>query len=95
MNIYTGAGLVRHAEKALALKTKYMWGGIMRPITPAYISALRSMYGTKAGTGYTAARYAELERLAGKGYFGCDCVGLIKSYYWSGNPEGGTGSPKT
>lgn len=92
-NIYTNTGLVRHAEKALALKTKYMWGGILRPITKEYITVLKSMYGTKAGTGYTAARYAELEAAAGKGCYGVDCVGLIKSYYWSGKPDGGTGSP--
>ena len=94
MGIYTAEGLVKHAEKALALDTAYMWGGIMRRITPAYIAQLRRIYGTKAGTGYTDTRYRQLEELAESGYYGCDCVGLIKSYYWSGRPDGGTGSPK-
>ena len=91
---YTNTGLVKHAEMALSLKTKYMWGGILRPITPAYIDMLRKMYGINSGTGYTASRWEELGKLAGKGYYGVDCVGLIKSYYWSGNTDGGTGSPK-
>lgn len=93
MGIYTNKGLVKHAEKALELKTKYMWGGILRPITDSYIRALKDIYGGSSGTGYSASRWAELSSLAGKGFYGCDCVGLIKSYYWSGSPEGGVGSP--
>ena len=93
MGIYTNTGLVKHAEKALSLPTKYMWGGILRPIEKQYDMLFR-MYGTGAGTGYTAARWDELAKLRGKGYFGVDCIGLIKSYYWSGDPDGGTGSPK-
>ena len=94
MSIYTNEGLVRHAKRALQLKTRYMWGGILREITPAYIDLLRSMYGTRNGTGYSDARYKTLQADANKGVYGCDCVGLIKSYYWSGNPDGGVGSPK-
>lgn len=90
---YTNKGLVIHANKALKLKTKYMWGGVLRNITKAYIQTLRSIYGVNAATGYTESRYAELAKYVGKGYYGCDCVGLIKSYYWSGREDGGTGSP--
>lgn len=90
---YTNLGLVTHAKKAMGMKTKYMWGGILRSITTTYINQLKKWYGTNPATGYTAERWAELTKLAGKGYFGCDCVGLIKSYYWSGNENGGTGSP--
>lgn len=93
MSLYTNEGLVKHAEKALALNTKYMWGGILRPITKSYIQLLRVSYGVSASKGYTESRYAELEKLAGKNYYGVDCVGLIKSYYWSGKADGGTGSP--
>ena len=93
MGIYTNIGLVKHAEKALALNTKYMWGGLLRPITDAYIATLRNIYGVNSNTGYTTARYKELASYAGKGYYGVDCVGLIKSYYWSGKADGGTGSP--
>lgn len=91
---YTNDGLVEHVKAAAKLKTKYMWGGMLREITIPYIEQLRSMYGTKAGTGYSEARYKSLYAIAGQGYYGCDCVGLIKSYYWSGKPNGGTGSPK-
>lgn len=94
MGLYTNKGLVNHAEKTLTLRTKYMWGGILRPITDSYISLLKSIYSESSGTGYSAARWAELRGLVGKGWFGCDCVGLIKSYYWSGKADGGTGSPK-
>ena len=93
MGIYTNTGLVKHAQMALSLKTKYMWGGVLRPITDAYIKMLRGIYGINSNTGYTEARYKELASYAGKGYYGCDCVGLVKSYYWSGKADGGTGSP--
>lgn len=91
---YTNDGLVAHVQAAAKLKTKYMWGGILREITIPYIEQLRSIYGTKPGTGYSEARYKSLYAIAGQGYYGCDCVGLIKSYNWSGKPNGGTGSPK-
>ena len=94
MALYTNKGLVAHAEKALALKTKYMWGGILREISASYINLLKGIYGTGSGTGYTDARWNELQALTGKGWYGVDCVGLIKSYYWSGRADGGTGSPK-
>ncbi|MBR5088465.1 MAG: C40 family peptidase [Ruminiclostridium sp.] len=93
MGLYTNEGLVRHAENALKLKTKYMWGGILRPIEQQYDLLFRT-YGTKPGTGYTTERWNELKKLCGKGYYGVDCVGLIKSYYWSGKADGGVGSPK-
>lgn len=86
---YTNVGLVTHAKKALALKTRYMWGGILRPITDNYVDMLYKIYGTKQ---YSASRVKKLKSLP-DGYFGVDCVGLVKSYYWSGKPNGGTGSP--
>lgn len=92
MGLYTNTGLVKHAEKALALKTKYMWGGLLRLIEKQY-SVLHDVYGIDAGKGYTAARWKELETLKYKNVYGVDCVGLIKSYYLSGKPEGGVGSP--
>lgn len=94
MSIYTNTGLVAHAENAEKLKTKYMWGGILREITDAYIKQMMRMWGVNASIGYTVQRWQELQALAGQGYFGVDCVGLIKSYYWSGKPNGGTGSPR-
>lgn len=93
MIIYTNTGLVQHCEKALTLPTKYMWGGILRPVEQLY-DMLFKMYGTKNGTGYTNQRWNELKQLRNKGYYGVDCVGLVKSYYWSGKADGGVGSPK-
>lgn len=88
--MYTNYGLVKHAQNALKLKTKYMWGGILRPITDSYVNQLAKMYGA---TQYSSSRVAMLKALP-DGYYGVDCVGLIKSYYWSGKANGGTGSPK-
>lgn len=85
---YTSTGLVEHAKKALANKTMYMWGGIYRPITDAYVNQLAKMYPSQ----YSTARQQKLKALP-DGYYGVDCVGLIKSYYWSGKDNGGTGSP--
>lgn len=99
MGLYTNNGLVKHAEKALALPTKYMWGGTLYPISDAYINSKVNDYKgfdpTGKTTGYTPERVQKLHTFAGKGYYGVDCVCLIKSYYWSGNPEsGGVKSPK-
>lgn len=88
--MYNNIGLVKHAEKALNDKTRYMWGGIYRPITENYIHQLAKMYGNAQ---YPASRIAILMSYIGKGYYGIDCVGLVKSYYWSGKDDGGTGSP--
>ena len=90
---YTASGLVEHVVHAAALDTKYMWGGILRPITDAYIKQLMKMYGINQSMGYTLKRWQELAALAGQGYYGVDCIGLVKSYYWSGSEHGGTGSP--
>ena len=81
MGMYTNTGLVAHAQNALGLKTKYMYGGILREITQAYIKQLMRIYGVNSGTGYTVKRWQELMQLAGKGYYGVDCIGLVKSYY--------------
>lgn len=89
--MYTNKGLVKHAEKALNDKTRYMWGGIYRPITENYIQQLYKIYGTKR---YSAERINKLREYIGKDFYGIDCVGLVKSYYWSGKADGGTGSPK-
>ena len=98
MGLYTNEGLVKHVKAALQLKTKYMWAGTLNPITDAYIT--QKVNQCKAAgvsgsySGYTDARIKQLRELAGKGFYGVDCVCLIKSYYWSGKADGGTGSPK-
>ena len=81
---YTAEGLVKYVKEVKCKKTAYMWGGLMRPITKPYITQLMSMYPSK----YTNLRVSRLQMLTESDYFGCDCVGLIKSYYF-----GGIGSP--
>ena len=93
MEAYTNTGLVNHAKTALNLKTIYMWGGILRLVEKQY-DALKTYYEKTPGTGYTPARWTQLKALFGKNVYGVDCVGLIKSYLWSGKTNGGTGSPK-
>ncbi|MBO6231831.1 MAG: C40 family peptidase [Ruminococcus sp.] len=85
---FTNTGLVEHAKKALALKTKYMWAGTLNLITDAYIN--QKVKQCKDGgvpasrTGYTDARIRTLREYAGKNYYGVDCVCLVKSYLWGG-----------
>ena len=86
---YTNTGLVEHAKKALNDKTMYMWGGIYRLITQTYIKQLSNIYGR---TRYSSSRLTKLNAVVGRGYYGVDCVGLIKSYYWSGAENGGRNS---
>lgn len=81
---YTANGLVAYCKEALNLSTVYMWGGLMRIATNSYIKMLADLYPSK----YSASRKSYLETRIAKSY-GCDCVGLIKSYYF-----GGVGSPE-
>ena len=82
---YTNSGLVAYCKQALSKNTAYMWGGIFRPITADYIAGRAKQYPNQ----YPTARQVKLTALIDKGYYGVDCVGLVKSYYW-----GGVGSPK-
>lgn len=76
----TNFDLVAYAKKALQTKTIYMWGGIMRPVTEAYIRQLAVHYPAH----YSAGRQQQLRAQIGQGCYGEDCVGLIKSCYWGG-----------
>jgi cell wall-associated NlpC family hydrolase len=80
----TNTGLVKHAKTMLGLPTSYMWGTLARKIDSGTIDWCLKTYPSM----YSADRVAYLQRQIGKRY-GCDCVGLIKSYYF-----GGVGSPK-
>ncbi len=77
---YTNSGLVKHCKEALKLKTVYMWGGLFREVTKSYINQLSGMYPNQYGD----SRKKQLCGLIGKEYYGCDCVGLVKSYYFGG-----------
>ena len=81
---YTADGLVKYCKDRLKDTTYYMYGAIMRSLTTAYIDDRAAAYPSH----YTPERVKYLKSKVGTGY-GCDCVALIKSYYW-----GGVGSPK-
>ncbi len=84
MASYTNSGLVAYCKTALNKNTAYMWGGLFRTITQEYIEMLKELYPSH----YVQPHLGVLESLVGKGYYGCDCIGLVKSYYF-----GGIGSP--
>lgn len=88
MSIYTNEGLVKHVKTALALKTKYMWAGTLNPITDSYITQkvnqCKNSGVSASRSGYTEARIKQLRSLANRGYYGVDCVCLVKSYLWGG-----------
>lgn len=81
--MYNAKGLVEHAKYCLRCPNVYMKGGLMRILTESYINQLVKMYPRD----YTITRVTYLKSLVAQSY-GCDCVGLIKSYYF-----GGVGSP--
>lgn len=64
-------------------KTVYMWGVFGSPVTESIIAAKSKQY----PSWYTSARQASLRKLIGKGYFGFDCVGLIKGVLWGWNGD--------
>lgn len=68
----------RLTQIAADYKTVYLWGGFGAPITESIITTLAKMYPSF----YTSARKSALRKLVGKGYFGFDCVGLIKGILW-------------
>lgn len=59
-------------------KTVYMWGVFGSPVTEKVISQKAKQY----PAWYTRKRQKIFEPLIGKGYFGFDCVGLIKGVLW-------------
>lgn len=66
-------------------KTVYMWGAIGFPVTNGAIDAKANQY----PDWYTTARKNHFRSLVGKGYFGFDCVGMIKSILWGWNGNQG------
>lgn len=83
MGKLTNEGLVKYCDEMSKRLTVYMWGGLMQPITTTLIKVKANQYPKH----YTQSRQRYLSTLVGRGY-GCDCVGLIKSYWF-----GGVGSP--
>lgn len=62
-------------------KTVYALGMFGQPITEAIIAQKTK----QLPAFYTAAKQAELRKLIGKGYYGFDCVCLIKGILWGWN----------
>lgn len=75
------AEFIAKLKEIEAKKTVYALGMFGMPITSSSIDSK-----TKQLTGwYTEKKKAELKRLIGKGYFGFDCVCLIKAVLWGWN----------
>lgn len=63
---------------ATEYRTKYMWGGIGGPITQTYITDRANQYPRY----YSPTYIKQLQATIGKGYFGFDCIGVIKAILW-------------
>lgn len=63
--------------------TVYMWGVFGAPVTESVISGKVNQY----PSWYTAARQAAFRALIENGYFGFDCVNLLKAILWGWNGE--------
>ena len=59
-------------------KTVYMWGVFGAPVSESVIAGKTKQY----PDWYTSAKQALFRGLIGKGYFGFDCVNLIKGVLW-------------
>ncbi|SNR86269.1 hypothetical protein SAMN05446037_100181 [Anaerovirgula multivorans] len=64
-------------------KTVYMWGVFGSPVTESIIATKTKQY----PSWYTTQRQANFRKLIGKGYFGFDCVNLIKGILWGWNGD--------
>ena len=64
-------------------KTVYMWGVFGAPVAESVISGKTRQY----PSWYSAAKQALFRSLIGKGYFGFDCVNLIKGILWGWNGD--------
>jgi peptidoglycan hydrolase-like protein with peptidoglycan-binding domain len=73
----TNKGLVEHAKKALAERWGYVWGGYGQLLTEAILAQKIRQYPDNVGV------YKDFIRANWMGSRVADCVGLIKSYYWT------------
>lgn len=77
--ILTGKQLAdKMLEIATEYKTVYMYGAPGMPMTEASISAKAAQYPSNN----TPVRVAHYRSLIGKGYWGFDCVNIIKAILW-------------
>ena len=75
----TGKDLAAFCVEKAKERSVYMWGEYGRPVTERVIAAKAKRYPLR----YTEKRQEKLRSLIGKGYIGCDCGGLYKSFLWS------------
>ena len=64
-------------------KTVYVYGGIGQIVTNSLLNAKAKQYPSF----YTISRMAILKKFVGRGYYGFDCVNLIKSILWGWNGD--------
>lgn len=76
----TNKGLVENAKKALAEKWGYVWGTFGKVLTEALYNAKLKQYPT-------IKNFDSFIRSHWIGRKTADCVGLIKSYYWTENGD--------
>lgn len=63
--------------------TVYVYGAFGAPVTTSLLTAKAKQYPSF----YTASKKAQLAKYAGKGYWGFDCVNLIKGVLWGWNAD--------
>lgn len=82
--LLTGEMLADWAERALSAKARYWYGTCWYPATGDLLARKRKQYPAHYAPGRTAA----YERDIAAGRMVCDCVGLIKGFFWTGNGAG-------
>ena len=81
--VYTNLMLVEFAERVLAKKTKYWYGTFGQTASTSLYNSKKSQYPSH----YTSARASTYKQHISSGLKICDCVGLIKWFFWSNNGE--------
>ena len=77
----TGEMLAAWAEKALAAGAKYWYGTCWYAAEEGLLLRKQKQYPAH----YTAGRMATYRKHIAEGRMVCDCVGLIKGFFWTGN----------
>lgn len=79
----TSKEFVQKLLNVLKFKTVYMWGCFGSPVTEKILNEKIKQY----PSWYTPSKQALLKALIDKGYFGFDCIGLIKGILWGWNAD--------
>jgi len=82
--LLTGEMLADWAEAALDAGARYWYGTCWYKATDALLARKKRQYPAH----YTDARMATYEKHVAAGKMVCDCVGLIKGFFWTGNGAG-------